>query len=392
MTDSAPCMTLYGIVLIVFFTIAGHTNGEEHRSSTLVCRVEKVNGRMCLAPHVDGHKDVRSAKKLTVVGHYLPQKALEPFSKASDLTTLHIHDAILEENALEPLASCSRLKRLHLDGQKFEPEDLLPLYKYQCKLKALSFSEIQYSYNLFDKFLTYDEKMFRIPECMTTIEQFEFLDECDWFNEHYLDMFRYMPSLKRLRLYETGIKPKNMHRFPPSDNLEELILTGNAIVDQDLEALSRLTKVKTLVLNRTAISSQGLKHLTRLRYLEVLSLSENFKVRNDGVRHLVKLPRLKRLYLNGTGIDDGAMNHVANMSQLETLDITDTHVTDQGLFQIADLEHLREVAVKKDYPVYVWHLSEYRSGGDYLSSYVTMQGFEKFERMVGHELDDGGSY
>lgn len=88
--------------------------------------------------------------------------------------------------------------------------------------------------------------------------------------------------------------------------LRRLDLSGSAVTDAGLAALSDFAHLKELRLDRTSVTEAALAHLAELSELEVLNLYAT-EVGDAGVDHLAGLEALRKVYLFETPVtDDGA--------------------------------------------------------------------------------------
>jgi hypothetical protein len=77
-------------------------------------------------------------------------------------------------------------------------------------------------------------------------------------------------------------------------------------------------------------------------------------VSNDGLLEVARLPNLTRLHLQHTGVGDGGVTRLAGLQRLEYLNLYATAITDEGLMALSSLKRLRSV--------YVWETAVTPSG------------------------------
>jgi internalin A len=66
-------------------------------------------------------------------------------------------------------------------------------------------------------------------------------------------------------------------------------------------------------------------------------------VRGTEIHRLKNQTKLTHLNLIGTNVDDKALEHIGSFSQLEWLDLSFTKVTDAGMKDLSQLQHLQEL-------------------------------------------------
>lgn len=113
-----------------------------------------------------------------------------------------------------------------------------------------------------------------------------------------------------------------------------------------IEELGGLYANDALALDARMVTDAHLKLLGGLPGLKVLSIKDNDKVTDAGIRDLVVFGKLEILQLDRTGITDAGMKHVAAIKSLDILTLRDTAVTDAGLKQLAALKRLRTLDLK----------------------------------------------
>ena len=151
-----------------------------------------------------------------------------------------------------------------------------------------------------------------------------------------------LKNLKILDLNSNSIKSKGAFYLSQSkfNSLEFLNLSDNTIGDEGLNYISKgfFNKLNTLHLTHNSITSEGIKYLVKAEFLNnliILTLSENRKIGDTGVRYMKEhkeWKNLKILSLNRTGLTDYALEYFmeANMPNLKRLNIRDNKFTEFG--------------------------------------------------------------
>lgn len=125
--------------------------------------------------------------------------------------------------------------------------------------------------------------------------------------------------------------------------LELLELTGQSgVTDEGLVHLAELRRLKSLRLGGTGVSRRGLVHLRGMSSLKELGL-DSLDLRGADLGTLPNLGGLESLDLNHTQVDDAALAPLKGAKALRTLYLSQTSITSAGLEHLRDLpalEHL----------------------------------------------------
>ncbi|CAI7758060.1 unnamed protein product [Closterium sp. NIES-53] len=129
-----------------------------------------------------------------------------------------------------------------------------------------------------------------------------------------------MTHLTRLDLDSTsGLSAEGVKRFYGLSRLETLNFNHTNVLDDALEGIGSLTRLKHLYLWETKVTDAGLPHLADLSSLKALSLGKC------------------------DGVTDAGMVQVGRLTEHESLVLSDTAVTDDGLQQLTALTKLTEL-------------------------------------------------
>lgn len=109
---------------------------------------------------------------------------------------------------------------------------------------------------------------------------------------------------------------------------------------QQVEQLSRLTKLRHLHLTDTDLSDAGMAKLASLRNLESLWVGYN-QVTDSGGINLRPLKKLRRLNVGWTDIGDQTVEAVAKHANLLFLDLSHTSITNYAVSYLTDLKELK---------------------------------------------------
>lgn len=135
-----------------------------------------------------------------------------------------------------------------------------------------------------------------------------------------LDTLKGLPHLRRLKLYQSGLK------------------------DERLPAVAACKELRELVLGQSKLTDAGLAPLSKLGRLEHLDLSDSPKVGDAGMAHVAKLERLEVLYLNKTAVGDKGLAALAPLEGLRVLSVAKAKVTEAAARAFEDeMPNLRKV-------------------------------------------------
>ncbi|MBT4724988.1 MAG: hypothetical protein HOB29_08460, partial [Planctomycetaceae bacterium] len=127
--------------------------------------------------------------------------------------------------------------------------------------------------------------------------------------------------------------------------ITEVSLIGCPATDDDLQQLSKLSKLTSVRLNETQITDAGLETIGLLSNLTNLDL-RGCGVSNTGMEHLVGLSKLRALRLSGesgvTTVDDGALADIGKLTNLKAL-LLDHLWVGENLPDLAPLQNLEEL-------------------------------------------------
>lgn len=160
-----------------------------------------------------------------------------------------------------------------------------------------------------------------------------------------------------------------LSRFGEDSRLERLILFNVIIDDDDLSAISRLSRLETLrifeghgeigdagmeklaglgrlkrlELPHTRITSGGLGSLARMKSLEFIAIDSSSI---DDLAPLLRLPKLRELYLGQSLVADEDFAMLAEMPALKSFSLVSNALTDAGL------AHLRKAPALETLTLY----------------------------------------
>jgi Leucine-rich repeat (LRR) protein len=159
-----------------------------------------------------------------------------------------------------------------------------------------------------------------------------------------------MQELARLDLREltlpsrTGSHGSSLKHLGALKNLESLTVSESKLKEDDLKALSGMTKLRHLVIHSYCdIDDDALAALKDMTELRTLNIYSNRRVTGTGFRHLDKLHNIETLKLHSTAFSDEGLSHLTGMTGLTKLELQSTKITDAGLKHLAGLKKLRHL-------------------------------------------------
>src|SRR5262249_732547 len=114
----------------------------------------------------------------------------------------------------------------------------------------------------------------------------------------------------------------------------------------EVEEVAGLRRLGVLGLSHSGITDQGLKLLAGLKNLQVLHLGGNRKVTDAGGQGLRELRQLRALDPSFTALAHQARAGPGGLARLESVALGKTGISDEGLKQVARLQHLRALDVR----------------------------------------------
>jgi len=146
-----------------------------------------------------------------------------------------------------------------------------------------------------------------------------------------------LTSVTKLELKQTDVTDRGLVLLSRLPHLKELLLDETDITGSFLEPFKGVDSLTYLSISNDTLSMQGIKNLSQLRHLTVLELCQA-RVTDDMLDYVGQLHSLEvlRLSLNSKITDDG-VRHLRSLTKLHRLDLDETRVTANGLLMLKDL-------------------------------------------------------
>jgi serine/threonine protein kinase len=152
------------------------------------------------------------------------------------------------------------------------------------------------------------------------------------------------PRVGQLSLAQTRISDAGLEALTELVGLNVLSLAGTPVDGSGLVHIHQDAPLVRLALSEARLTSEGLKAVKRFADLEILDLSYNMRLDDEGVKPVVEaLPMLTALKLRSTRVGDETLESLQKCPELRTLDLASTRVTDGGLAALAELEKLEDL-------------------------------------------------
>lgn len=164
------------------------------------------------------------------------------------------------------------------------------------------------------------------------------------FEHRYLYKLQEFKNLEILIASRSSFDDKGLEAISKIPNLEVLVLSGNEnITDEGLKSLSRLSKLRFLNLDKTNISNTGLSYLLQNKALATLTVVKCKRVGDPGMQFLKQLPALKRLNVGETSITDAGVEQIIDSGKIEHLSVANCLITDRGLDSIMQCSSIKKL-------------------------------------------------
>ena len=151
------------------------------------------------------------------------------------------------------------------------------------------------------------------------------------------------PNVQRLDFsHAFGMDAANLPELAPLQKLEELLLSGGKVNDENIHGVLELKSLKYLLLYHAfKLGDNAMKTVAKHEGIEDLFIG-NHRISDEGIRHLSNMKNLKSLKL---GKDKGKMTDEAlkiiSQMPLQKLDIEYKQFTDDGFSHLPEMGMLK---------------------------------------------------
>jgi hypothetical protein len=133
-----------------------------------------------------------------------------------------------------------------------------------------------------------------------------------------------------------------MARLPNVPKLQNLVLTGGKLQDDDFQFLAGLSRLKYIGLIKNEISGEGVGFLKDAKQLQMLFISNN-SVSEKGLDTIAAVPNLQWLRLLFCGITDSGINRLRPIVSLEKLEVSGATITDASIDTLLSFPRLNDI-------------------------------------------------
>lgn len=158
--------------------------------------------------------------------------------------------------------------------------------------------------------LTFKEDDLKYLTEMTGLKRIE-LDSTD-VGDQGLKTIAKLPSLVYITLARSLVTGKTLADLAPLKQLTDLQLGHNAISDGNLNGVTSIQSLKVFQVQSCQLKDKDLEPIGHLKNLESLTLHENKKITDNGLKYLAKLPNLHYLDVGQTSITINGLKVLKN--------------------------------------------------------------------------------
>lgn len=154
-------------------------------------------------------------------------------------------------------------------------------------------------------------------------------------------------QLKQFRFQVTRdrISESQWNVLAAADSLQELILDGTDVTNDDLLRLKANPEICLLYLKDTAITSAGVRSFSHLKRLEHLHLTAT-QTDDSAATILAGFSHLQTLGLSYTRVSDETVNRLSVLRELRVLGLARTNVTDASIDSLCSMSALKSVDLR----------------------------------------------
>jgi len=136
-----------------------------------------------------------------------------------------------------------------------------------------------------------------------------------------IEQFNQMPNLKRLYISNTEIRQDSLLKLKHLHEYTELGIGDLGRVDKVLKKLANSKVLVVLSVDHADLTDDDLKVIGTMTELTSLTMDNNPKVTNQGLRNLLPLKNLKWLRMAGTSITPAAISDLKKFPKLESITV-----------------------------------------------------------------------
>jgi Ran GTPase-activating protein (RanGAP) involved in mRNA processing and transport len=157
-------------------------------------------------------------------------------------------------------------------------------------------------------------------------------------SEQDVDAISGMSRLEILSIQRTRVPRSLRPSLTKLAHLTWLVLDSVDVPDECTADISRMRQLRRLYLNNCGLSDDGLSRL-RLPELAILGLARSH-VSATGLQALKGCPKLETLELPSCDLSDASLKALAACTAISNLDVSDNPITDRGLEILSRMPNL----------------------------------------------------
>ncbi len=158
--------------------------------------------------------------------------------------------------------------------------------------------------------LTFKEEDLKYLTEMTGLKRIE-LDATD-VGDQGLKTLAKLPGLVYITLTRSLVTGKTLADLAPLKKLTDLLLGHNAISDGNLNGVASIQSLKAFRVQSCQLKDKDLEPISRLKNLESLTLHENKKITDNGIKYLAQMPKLHYLDVGQTSVTVNGLKALKN--------------------------------------------------------------------------------
>lgn len=256
-------------------------------------------------------------KQLRVDARLLSPTAILALAKLQRLEVLQLRDSRLTPAATSAIAQCMKLKSLSILNGLAGDGDIVQLRSLRT-LKTLSLSGTQVT----DLSAEWIAKLPNLKGLNVSSTQ---------MTTAGLAQFRALPQLEYLYAYQLKAAPKtNLNWAEWSIHLKSIMLTETRLGEGGLQGIGSLSNLDELLIEGTDVGENDVNQLKGLRRLSALHLNDT-RLSDASLKEVLpSLSALATLYADGTEISDESLEVLLRHPTLQSLSVRETNITRPG--------------------------------------------------------------
>ncbi len=266
--------------------------------------------------------------------------ALKHIAQITTLEHLYLNHTHIQGTELPLLSRLTALRKLTLAGTRVTDESLAFLES----LPSLERLDL-HNTKIGDKGLAHVGRVMSLQKLI--LGRVDREADLSPITDKGLKHLGHLTELKDLGLYWTLITDAGLKHLAGLSKLEVLSLNGTQVTGIGFADLNKRAPLRALELAESAFTGDGLAALKPwYATLEELILYGT-SLRDEDLVPLQSLKQLKRLDLSGIPLTDTGLVHLGQVQSLESISCNRTTITDAGLMHLASLPNLKSIRTQE---------------------------------------------